>query len=105
MFCFFVFYLFLCAKYVVLNLYLVLSNRVVLVVLDIKITNYFASLFINICCFNSMFLANNKEIDIKKTIIYLQKIILFVIEEHIFVFRNCFFFLYSIFYNLLINNK
>jgi len=35
-----------------------------------------------------MFLANNKEINANKTIIYLQKIILLVIKEDILVFKS-----------------
>jgi hypothetical protein len=53
-----------------------------------------------------MFLVNNREINANKTIIYLQEIILFAIEEDIFAFKSCFFFLlYLISYNLLITNK
>jgi len=70
----------------------------------IRATNYFASLFINICYFNNTFLANNREINANKIVIYLQKIILFVIEENVLVFKSCFF-LCLIFYNLLITNK
>jgi len=98
--------LFLCVKHVVLSLYLVLLNQVVLIVLNIRATNYFESLFISICCFNNMFLTNNREINANKIIIYLQKIILLAIEKDVLAFKSCFFFLLcSIFYNLLITNK
>ncbi len=106
MFCSFAIYLFLCAKYIISSLYLILSNRVILIASNIKATNYFASLFIDICYFNSTFLANNREINANKTIIYLREIILLVIEEDILAFKSCFSFsLYSISYNLLITNK
>jgi hypothetical protein len=102
----FVIYLFLCVKHVVLSLYLVLLGQVVLVVLNMRATNYFASLFINICRFNNTFSTNNKEINANKTIIYLRKIILFVIEENVLVFKSRFsFLLCSIFYSSLITNK
>jgi len=96
--------LFLCAKYVVLNLYLILSSQVVLIALDIRATNYFASLFIDICCFNNTFSTSNKEINANKTIIYLREIILFAIKEDVLAFKSRFF-LCSIFYDLLITNK
>jgi len=85
-------YLFLCAKYIVLSLYLILSNQVVLVVLNVKVTTYFASLFIDICCFNNMFLTNSREINANKTTIYLQKIILLAIEKDVLAFKSFFFF-------------
>ena len=56
-----------------------------------RATNYFASLFINICRFNNMFLVNNKEINANKTIIYLREIILFAIEKKNFIFKSRFF--------------
>jgi hypothetical protein len=106
LFCSSIIFLFLCVKYIVLSLYLILSNRVVLIALNIRATNYFANLFINICCFNSIFLANNKEINVNKTTIYLRKIIFFAIEEDIFAFKSYFFFLLCLIsYNLLIINK
>jgi hypothetical protein len=99
-------YLFLCVEHVVLSLYLVLSSRIVLVVLDIRATNYFASLFINICSFNNTFSTNNREINTNKTIIYSREIILLVIKEDVLAFKSCFSFLLClIFYNLLITNK
>jgi len=88
--------LFLCARYIVLSLYLVLLDQVVFVILSIEATNYFASLFIDICCFNSTFLANNREINKNKTIIYLRKIILLAIEEDVLAFKNCFFFIFNL---------
>jgi len=98
--------LFFCVKHVVLSLYLVLLSRVVLVALDIRATNYFASLFIDICRFNNIFLASNKEINANKTIIYLREIIFLVIEKDVLAFKSCFsFLLCSISYNLLITNK
>jgi len=98
--------LFLCAKYVILSLYLILLNRVILVTLKIRATNYFASLFINICRFDNTFLANNREINANKTIIYLRKIILLAIEENVLAFKSFFLsLLYLIFYDLLITNK
>ncbi len=101
-----VIYLFLCVKHVVLSLYLVLSSQVVLVVLDIKATNYFASLFINICCFNDTFSTNNREINTNRTIIYLREIILLAIKEDVLAFKSCFSFLLCLIsYNLLITNK
>jgi len=106
LFCSFAIYLFLCAKYVVLSLYLILSNRVVLVASSVRATNYFASLFIYIYCFNNTFLASNRKIDANKTIIDLRKIIFFAIKENIFAFKSHFFFLLcSISYNSLITNK
>jgi len=98
--------LFLCARYIVLGLYLVLLSRVVLVALDVRATNYFASLFIYICCFDNTFLANNREINANKTIIDLRKIILFAIEENVLVFKSYFFFLLCLIsYDSLITNK
>jgi len=98
-------YLFFYVEHVVLSLYLVFSNRIVLIALDIRATNYFASLFINICCFDNTFLANNKEINANKTILYLQEIIFLAIEEDILAFKSFSFLLCSISYDLLIINK
>jgi len=71
-----------------------------------KATNYFASLFIDICCFNNTFSINNREINTNKIVIYLRKIIFLAIKEDVFVFKSRFsFLLCSIFYNLLITNK
>ncbi len=71
-----------------------------------KATNYFASLFIDICCFDSTFLTSNKEINANKMIIYLRKIIFFAIKKDVLAFKSYFFFLLcSIFYNSLITNK
>ncbi len=98
--------MFLCAKHVVLSLYLILSNQVVFVVLNIRATNYFASLFIDICRFDNTFSTSNREINANKTIVYLQKIIFLAIKEDVLVFKSRFFsLLYSIFYNSLITNK
>ncbi len=89
-----------------MSLYLILLNRVILVTLKIRATNYFASLFINICRFDNTFLANNREINANKTIIYLRKIILLAIEENVLAFKSFFLsLLYLIFYDLLITNK
>jgi len=106
LFYFSIIYLFPCARHIVLSLYLILLSRIVLVALDIRATNYFASLFIDICRFNNTFLASNKEIDANKIVIYLQKIILLAIKEDVLAFKSCFSFLLClIFYNLLITNK
>jgi hypothetical protein len=66
-------------------------NQIVLVVLDIKATIYFANLFIDICHFDITFSTNNREINANKTIIYLRKIIFFAIEEDVFAFKSRFF--------------
>jgi len=84
--------LFLCVKHVVLSLYLVLLNRVVLVALNMKATNYFASLFIDICRFDNIFSTSNREINANKIIIYSQKIILLAIEEDVLAFKSFSFF-------------
>jgi len=71
------------------------SNRGIFAVSNIRATNYFANLFINICCFNNIFLVNNREIDTNQTVIYLQEINLFAIEENIFVLTVVSFFFYT----------
>ncbi len=91
--------MFLCVKHVVLSSYLVLLGRVVLVALDMKATNYFASLFIDICRFNNTFSTSNREINANKIIIYSQKIILLAIEEDVLAFKS--FFSFSFVLNLL----
>jgi len=71
-----------------------------------KATNYFASLFIDICRFNNTFSTSNREINANKIIIYSQKIILLAIEEDVLAFNIFFFFFFcSIFYDSLITNK
>ncbi len=71
-----------------------------------RATNYFASLFINICRFNNTFLVDNKEMNANKTIIYLQEIILLAIEEDVLAFKSRFFFLLCLIsYDSLITNK
>ncbi len=98
--------MFLCVEHVVLSSYLILLSRVVLVALNMRATNYFASLFINICRFNNTFLANNRGMNANKTIIHSRKIIFLAIKENVLVFKSRFsFLLCSISYDSLITNK